>query len=148
MRSLLRAIGIALGALIFVSVQNASAQITDSVDFATSFPFTIGNATVPAGSYTITADDDNAQILELTGPHTSVLFEVDDAHPRETPSKTEVVFNRYGNTYVLKTIWVEGSDSGAETTQAEAELHAAKRSSAKSEQRVAARKRSGTAGHQ
>lgn len=148
MRSLLRAIGIALGALILVGVQNASAQITDAVEFVTSFPFTIGNATVPAGSYTIRADDDNPRILELTGPNTSVLFQVDDAHPRETPSKTEVVFNRYGNTYVLKTIWVEGSDSGAESIQAEAEMHAVKRSSAKSEQRIAARKKTSTAGHQ
>ena len=65
MRSLIRSIGIVLAVLTFASVQNASAQITGAVEFTTSFPFTVGNTTVPAGNYTIRPDDDNPQILEL-----------------------------------------------------------------------------------
>jgi len=121
MRSLVRSIGIALGVLIFAGVQNASAQIIDPVEFTTSFPFTVGNTTVPAGSYTIRPDDDNPQIFELMGKDASALFQVQGADVRAIPSKTEVVFSRYGNTYVLKSIWVEGSTSGVETVSGEGE---------------------------
>jgi hypothetical protein len=142
MRSFVRSLGIMLAVLTFAGVQKASAQITDPVEFTTSFAFTVGNTSVPAGSYSIRPDDDNPQILELTGRNASVLFQAGAAEARQTPSKTEVVFNRYGNTYVLKSIWVEGSNSGVETTPGEGEKHAAKHSGAKSEQRVAARKKS------
>jgi hypothetical protein len=143
MRSLVRSLGIATGILMFAGVQNASAQITYPVEFTTSFPFTVGNATVPAGSYTITPDDDDPAMLRLAGAHTSVFVETQNAEPRQIPSKTEVVFNRYGNGYVLKAIWIEGSDEGAEILPVEGERHAA-RSDAKGEQRVAARKTSQT----
>jgi hypothetical protein len=145
MRSLIRSIGIVVGILTFAGVQNASAQITDAVDFTTSFPFTVGNTMVQAGNYTIRPDDDNPQILELTGKNGSVLFQVDLTQARETPSKTELVFSRFGNSYVLKDIWVEGSDTGVETMPVEGERHAAKASGAKSEQRIAARRKSATA---
>src|ERR1700738_2648574 len=113
MKSLVCSIGVAGGILLLAGVQNVSAQIADTVEFTTSFPFTVGYATVPAGSYTIRPDDDNPGILELTGAHTALLFQAQDAQARETPSKTEVVFKRYGSGYVLKDIWVEGSDAGA-----------------------------------
>jgi hypothetical protein len=142
MRSLVRSIGIALGILIVAGVQNASAQIIDTVEFTTSFPFTVGNTTVPAGSYTIRPDDDNPQILELMGKDTAALFQIQTAQARETPSKTELVFSRYGNSYVLKSIWIEGSNDGAETMPVEGERHVAKHPGEKADQRVAATKRS------
>jgi hypothetical protein len=145
MKSLVRSIGIAGGILVLAGVQNASAQIVDPVEFTTSFPFTVGFATVPAGSYTIRPDQDNPQILELTGAHTAVLFETDFAQARETPAKTEVVFKRYGDRYVLKDIWIEGLTGGSESRNVESEKHAAKNSGAASEQRVSARKTSARA---
>jgi hypothetical protein len=145
MRSLVRSLGIAGGLLVLAGVQNASAQIADPVEFTTSFPFTVGYATVPAGSYTIRPDDDNPQILELSGPRGTVLFQTENAQARQTPSKTEVVFKRYGAGYVLKDIWIEGSDTGAEAVPVEAEKHVAKNQAAQSEQRVAARKKADTA---
>ena len=143
MRSLVRSLGVATGILMFAGVQNASAQITYPIEFTTSFPFTVGNATVPAGSYTITPDDDSPAMLRLTGAHTSVFVETQNAEPRQIPSKTEVVFNRYGDGYVLKAIWVEDSNEGAETLPVEGERHMA-RGDAKGEQHVAARKTSQT----
>jgi hypothetical protein len=142
MKSLVRSIGIAGGILMLAGVQNASAQITDPVEFTTSFPFTVGYATVPAGSYTIRPDDDNLEVFELTGAHGSVLFQTLNTQARQTPSKTEVVFKRYGDGYVLKNIWLEGSDTGAETVAVEGERHLAKNQGSASEQRVAGRKKS------
>jgi hypothetical protein len=43
MTSLVRSIGIAAGILVLAGVGTASAQITDPVEFTTTFPFTVGN---------------------------------------------------------------------------------------------------------
>jgi hypothetical protein len=142
MTSLVRSIAIAAGMLVLAGVQSASAQVTDPVEFTTSFPFTVGYATVPAGSYTIRPDDENPAVFELTGAQTSVIFQTMDAQARQTPSRTEVVFRRYGDGYVLKDIWVEGSDSGAETIAVDGERRLAKYHSSEGEERVAARKKS------
>jgi hypothetical protein len=125
------------GILVFVGVHNASAQIGETVEFTTSFPFTAGYATMPAGSYTITPDDDSPLVLRLSGAHTSVFVETQNAEPTQIPSKTEVVFKRYGDRYVLTEIWIEGSKEGAETLSVEAEHHLAK-SDSKGDQLVAA----------
>ncbi len=140
MRSLVRSIGIAGGILLLAGVHNASAQIVDTLEFTTSFPFTVGNAAMPAGSYTIRPDDDNPAILLLTGAHGSVLFQTESAQASETPSKTEIVFKRYRDGYVLKDIWIEGSNIGAETIAVEGERHVAKHPDSEGEQRVASRK--------
>ena len=140
MKSLVRCISLAGGILVLAGVQNASAQITDPVEFTTAFPFTVGYATVPAGSYTIRPDSDDPAIFELTGPQGSVLFQTQNAEARETPAKTEIVFKRYGDGYVLKDIWLEGSTSGAEAIVVEGEKHLAKRQSTPTEEHVEARK--------
>jgi hypothetical protein len=140
MKSLIRSIGIAVGLITLAGVQNASAQVTDAIEFTTSFAFTAGSATLPAGTYTIRPDEDAPDILLLTGAQGSVFLPTDNAQAREVPSKTEVVFARYGGGYVLKNIWVAGSTSGAVSKTAEGERHMAKLGGSKGEQRVAALK--------
>jgi hypothetical protein len=139
MRSLVRSIYTAVGIIVFAGVQNAGAQILDAVTFTTSFPFTVGNTTMPAGSYTINPDVDNPQILDLSGAGGSVLFQVELTEANKTRSTTEVVFKRYGDRYLLKDIWVEGQNSGATATAAEGERHA-NRLDLNGEQRVAAQR--------
>jgi hypothetical protein len=142
MKSLVRSIGIAGGILVLAGVQNASAQIVDPVEFTTSFPFTVGYATVPAGSYTIRPDNDDPAMFELTGAHGSVLFQTENSEARQTPSRSEIVFRRYGDQYVLKDIWEAGSMSGAEAVVVEGERHLAKGHDSASEERIATRKKS------
>jgi hypothetical protein len=140
MTSLIRSFGIAAGILLLAGVQNASAQIENGVDFTTPFSFTVGSTTVPAGSYVIRSDDDNPDLLQLTGKGVAVFFETNRAQPRDMPSKTEVVFSHYGDAYVLKDIWVEGADTGFESVAAEGERHLAKKYASAVEERVGARK--------
>ena len=128
----------AAGVLLLAGVPQARAQVTGPIQFTTTFPFAVGYATVPAGTYTVRPDDDDQSILLLTGSHVGVLFLADNIQTRQTPSKTEIVFNRYGDGYVLKDIWMEGSNTGAEALPAEAERHAAKHGDAKGDYRVAA----------
>ena len=124
MRSLVRSVFVAAGILVLAGAQNASAQIVDRVEFTTTFPFTVGHATVPAGSYTITPDDDNPQFLQLRGDRVGVFFQAENAEPGKLPSKTEVVFKQYGDGYLLKEIWVAGTNGGA-TVMAPSPAHAA-----------------------
>ena len=79
MTSFVRSIGIAGGILVLAGIQNASAQIINPVEFTTTFSFTVGNATMPAGAYTIRPDDDDPTVFQLTGKHGSVLFQTDSA---------------------------------------------------------------------
>ena len=144
MKSVSRCIGMAAGIILFAGVQHAGAQIVDPVEFTTTFPFTVGSATMPAGSYTVRPDMDDASILQLTGAHTSVFFETTNV-PATRPAKTEVVFKRYGDTYILKDIYVVGSDIGVESVSAEGERHAAKKSATASEHRIAAATKSTSA---
>ena len=145
MTSFVRSIGIAGGILVLAGIQNASAQITNPIEFTTPFAFTVGNATLPAGAYTIKPDDDSVNVFELTGKHGSVLFQTDTADQGRPAPQTEVVFKRYGDAYILKNIWLEGSGIGAEALPQEGERHVAKHGSSATEQRVAARKTSSTA---
>jgi hypothetical protein len=132
---------LAAGIVFLAGVHNASAQIENQLDFTTSFAFTVGNTTVPAGRYTITPVEDDPWVLELKGGRTSVLFETQSATPKEVPSKDEIVFQRYGDQYVLKNIWSEGSGAGYVTEPAAREEHISRHhGGASSESRVAAHK--------
>ena len=144
MKSSIRSIGMAGVVLLLAGAQNAGAQIVDTVEFTTTFPFTAGNATLPAGSYSIRPDDDNPQILQLTGAHASALIQAQTTEAQKPSDKTDVVFKRFGDGYVLKNVWVEGSNEGATIVAAEGEKHAAKRHGAQGEQHVAGRKKSAT----
>jgi hypothetical protein len=144
MTSTIRSIGIAAGLLFAAGIQNAGAQISEVVEFTTTFPFMAGNAMVPAGTYTIRPDDDDPQILEMTGERTMVLIPTQSVSPRQTPTKTELVFKHSDGGYLLKDIWIEGSNEGAETMLAESERHMAKYSASERDHRVAGKKKAKT----
>ncbi len=142
MKSSFRLNILAAGIVLLAGLHDASAQIENQLDFTTSFAFTVGNATVPAGSYTITPVEDDPWVLELKGGRTSVLIETLSATPEEVPSRDEIVFQRYGDQYVLKNIWTEGSGTGYVTETAVREEHISRHhGGAPSESRVAAHKR-------
>jgi hypothetical protein len=120
----------------------AHAQVTDPVEFTTSFPFTVGNTTMPAGSYEIRRDTDNGTVYRIESQKENIgtLFEVEGASMTRPPAKTEVVFKRYGSGYVLKSVWEEGSSEGVETVMVEAERHHVKNGGTPTEHHVAAHK--------
>jgi hypothetical protein len=138
MKSFVRSIRLAAAFLLLIGVHQASAQVTGSIEFTTTFPFAVGYANVPAGTYTLRPDDHDPGIFELTGKNVTVLFLTDTIEARERPATSEIVFKRYGNGYVLKDVWMQGSTVGAEAIAAEAEKHAAARGETKSDYRVAA----------
>jgi hypothetical protein len=141
MKALIRSIVVAGVFVVLAGVHPASAQITAPVEFSTAFPFTVGNARVPAGSYTIEPDFDSPDILTLTGRDTGVFFQVRNVQAPKDASKTEVVFKRYGQGYVLHDVWIAGTSTGTEAMVAEAEKHHAKQGGPTGEERVEAHKK-------
>ena len=125
----------------------ANAQVVDPVEFTTAFPFTVGNSKLPAGRYEIRRDEDDSSLYRIEGRDRKVgtFFEVEPASLTKPPAKTEVLFKRYDQGYVLKSVWEEGDRDGFQTVVAEAERHHVKAGGAVSEERVPAH-RHGKAG--
>lgn len=84
------------------------------VDFKVSSPFSVGDATFPAGSYTARQQQDDLGILEISsadGQH-SALVGCEPMYANTNPTKTELTFHKYGNSLFLKEIWTAGNTSG------------------------------------
>jgi hypothetical protein len=107
----------------------AGVQIINRITFSTTFPFTAGNTKFPAGSYSIRPLDDDSEIMEISSADgkISALFETMTAELPRTPSKGEVVFKKYGDSYVLSEIYEPGSKTGAMTIKSHAERQHAKK---------------------
>ncbi|MEG9436028.1 hypothetical protein JAO29_07600 [Edaphobacter sp. HDX4] len=112
-----------------VSAIPVSAQITNGLDFTTSFPFYVGNAQMPAGSYMVTQSDMDDTILIIRnddGSHAALI----DFTPTQSDTyhaNSDVTFHKYGNTEYLNRLWVEGQQYGMKVvpTKAESKLAAA-----------------------
>jgi hypothetical protein len=87
----------------FITVGNASAQ--NQVKVTVPFSFTIGNSTMPAGSYTIKSDFGSRDLIHLTNwgakANSMALGTPEQGNPNETG---KLVFHRIGDQYFLSEI--------------------------------------------
>jgi hypothetical protein len=91
----------------------AVAQGQPLVDFKMSSPFSVGNVTFPAGSYSIRKQPEDLWTLEIWSDNGhSAFVECDPLDADTPPAKTELTFHKYGNTLFLKQIWIAGNTSG------------------------------------
>ena len=104
--------------LVFGAVA-AQAQIESDVTIEANIPhaFVVEKTTLPAGKYTIKVADPNGDpsVMEIRSAngHTAVAFETEGMQPRQAPNKTELVFDKVGDTYFLSEVLVSGDDTGA-----------------------------------
>ena len=105
----------------------ANAQIDSdvTVEANVSHPFVVEKTTLPAGKYIIRAADSegNPSVMEIRSAdgHTSVMFDTESAQPSRTPSQSELVFNKLGDTYFLSEVFVKGDNTGAKLSKPRAE---------------------------
>lgn len=96
---------------------NAQVESDATVKANITHSFVVEKTTLPAGRYTISAadPDDNPSVMQIRSAdgRTAVYFETESAIPRQTPTQTELVFNKVGDTYFLSEIFVSGDDTGA-----------------------------------
>ncbi len=92
----------------------AWAQLTSGeLEAKVPFPFTATNTSLPAGSYFIQAVEDTVPVLELTNfdARVGVMLQTENAQAK--PNQTsELVFDKFGDKYFLREVWVEGSSYG------------------------------------
>ena len=127
-----RAIGqfavFALGVLT-IGVFVAHAQIVSQMEFKMSHPFTVANATLPAGSYVIrTVPGTESTVIEISSASgkPSVMVETNPVQPDAAQSGSHLVFNKYKNVLALSQVFPGGGSQGYELLQGQPEKLAAK----------------------
>jgi hypothetical protein len=77
------------------------------------FAFIAGNKTLPAGEYTI--------LIRSADRHVAFFLNANNVEAKQTPNKTELVFNEIGDKYFLSQIWMAGEETGREIPKPRAE---------------------------
>ena len=81
------------------------------------FDFSVRGKVMPAGEYQIRRVQDGPDVLiisSMNDPHVRAIFETEPIETREPSSKSEFVFNRYGDTYFLSEVFAGGESTGRE----------------------------------
>ena len=125
MRTLVRGALLAAG-LSVVTAGAASAQMSETMKFTTTFPFTVGHVTMPAGSYTVTPLETDHALMELRSGRTAVLVLTESDIPKGAPKQDEVIFAKNGDTYALREIWDAATVTGAEPIDHSKSAHKAR----------------------
>jgi hypothetical protein len=98
------------------------------VVFTAPAVFHAGQATFPVGTYTLRQFGDDPSVWEILSDSksASAVFVTEPMDTTASASKTELTFHKYGNTLVLKQIWIQGQVTGYIVQTSYAERKAAK----------------------
>jgi len=95
----------------------ANAQIRSDATIRANIPysFVVNNTTLPAGKYVIQVLNSNASDLSLleirsANGKTTVLFETDPVTVPGFAPRTELVFDKIGDTYFLSKVFLQGDE--------------------------------------
>ncbi len=121
-----------MGLLWILCAIPAMAQIANNVSFDAPSAFYAGNAKMPAGSYTLSQPDVDANLLLLEdASHShSVFVEYEVVSPQTPHTQTDVTFNKYGDIEFLSAVWVQGRGSEMQIVPSKFEQRTAKAATA------------------
>ena len=98
--------------IVLLAAASASAQ-TNLIKIKIPFDFYLGNISLPAGEYQVDKTNfRNNQLLFSRKGSPGVFVSSDAAETFAASSRTKLVFHRYGTTYFLYQLWVEGQSQG------------------------------------
>jgi hypothetical protein len=120
-------LAVVLSATFMLLAIPAVAQMENGVRFDAPFAFYVGDAKMPAGSYTVTQPDDNLAVLlvqDADGSH-SAFITFRPVNQDTAPSETRVGFKRYGGFDFLNHIMVRGENTHIIIEQSQSEEAAA-----------------------
>lgn len=119
-RHYLLSLFVALAFVLTIYPSKANAQIVGDLEANIPFQFHVGNTKLPAGEYRIhVLDDSDLTIMEISSKDgsASALFQVQGVEANNTPTKSELIFNRYGNHYFLAQLFDQGEPSGSQVPE-------------------------------
>ena len=108
----------ALAVAAFASTATASAQ-ANVARAKIPFAFENGSRHLPAGDYTLSML--NERVVDIRGATGSSFAMVQPQQKLNPATKGQLVFHRYGNHYMLREIWVEGSNTHLECSRTKLE---------------------------
>ena len=100
-----------LGVAVLMAATSASAQVWIEADIP--FDFTAGKTLMPAGEYRLEHDRINGLLFIRSKDRPVPAFvSTFVAQAGDTMETSQVVFNRYGDSYFLSQVWSPGSSTG------------------------------------
>lgn len=112
--------------LIGILAVTAEAQSVNGVSIRANIPFefSVGDKLLPAGEYRIQQVNPSSDVVMLqianANGEARVMVRVQSMRARDT-NRTELVFNRYGSSYFLSTLAIEGSVDAWQAPKSHAE---------------------------
>ena len=105
-----RITAIALLAIANFALAGTSFAQSNGVEAKVPFAFTVGNAALPAGTYTIKFH--SAQLIMITNhaQHRSAALSVFYRDGRKSPNGGQLLFHKYGNQYFLSEVLCDSAD--------------------------------------
>jgi len=95
----------------------ARAQLPEELKFRTVVPFVVGNRELPAGTYEIQRIGDDQFLYLVRGPKSAIIeTNFVGKPPALNASSGEVIFRRYGDTFVMEEVWDPSSATGIVST--------------------------------
>jgi hypothetical protein len=85
------------------------------------FAFQSGSQVMPAGTYTITTQSDHVLVLRDPSQKAAEFVLVHPAYQHQAPKNSVIVFDRRGDQYFLRNIWIANNTTGMECTKTRAE---------------------------
>jgi hypothetical protein len=131
-----------MGLLSLGSVLPVTAQVANGVEFTTPFPFYVGHAKMPAGSYTLTEPEAfNFQVITVRSNdgHAAASTQVIGTQSLQPERQTAVVFDKYGDNLYLDKVLVAGDASGSMVLPTKAEKTAEEHASVTEQRSITAR---------
>ena len=119
-----------MGMLLLLSAMPLAAQVAYSayyrVVFTAPFPFYAGNVKLPAGSYSITEPEENAStvLIQNSAGTKGEFITFIPTRSLDSQKKSDVTFQKYGDTGYLQTLSIEGDTDGIEFPRTKAEANA------------------------
>ena len=121
-----RSLFLTLALLLLLSAGAAQAQV--DLEAAIPFEFLVGNKVLPAGNYTLTTDivSGVVQIHGRRNGENAAIISFALGGGDNSQHESELVFNRYGDSYFLSQMWGKYSSTGRAIPQTRRERTVAK----------------------
>ena len=115
----LRIVGLAISLTLVAGATAAYGQGSKRQVADIPFQFQVGNATLPAGEYSVAATTATGETLRISSrSDNSSIFRLSTPMVQNGPaSKGKLVFHKYGDEYFLAEVWSAGYANGRKLTK-------------------------------